>query len=92
MSRKREPYKRVKAFLVENGIGHENLADLLKLKSNTITKKLNGLGGDFTLNEVSVLNKELGIPIVLFFEPNVPLKELNKTDKRCMGGKEQADE
>lgn len=75
MTRKREPYNKIKAFLIENDIDHKKVATILDLKPNTITKKLNGFGSDFSLNEASLLNTEIGVPISYFFEPKVPKKE-----------------
>ncbi|MFT4415290.1 helix-turn-helix domain-containing protein [Fredinandcohnia humi] len=74
-TRNREPYKKVKAFLIENEVKHKDVAVLLDMKPNTISKKLNGFGGDFTLDEVKLMHSELGVPIAYFFEPRVPKKE-----------------
>ena len=75
MTRKRQPYNKIKAFLVENGIKHKDVAELLDMTPNTISKKLNGFGGDFTLSEVKRLHNGFRVPIEYFFEPNVPKKE-----------------
>ncbi|WP_340141727.1 helix-turn-helix domain-containing protein [Priestia megaterium] len=75
MSRRRQPYNKIKAFLVENEIKHQDVAGLLKMKPNTISKKLNGFGGDFTLEEAKYMHYQLGVPIAYFFEPSVPKKE-----------------
>lgn len=75
MSRNRDPYNKIKAFLVEHDIKHNDVAALFKVKPNTISKKLNGFGGDFTLSEANTMHHELGVPIVYFFEPSVPKKE-----------------
>ncbi len=75
MSRRRQPYNKIKAFLVENGIKHQDVAGLLKMKSNTISKKLNGFGSDFTLEQAKNMHCKLGVPIAYFFEPTVPKKE-----------------
>ncbi|MBS4190349.1 XRE family transcriptional regulator [Bacillus sp. FJAT-49705] len=71
----RQPYNKIKAFLVENKIKHRDVANILKTKPNTISKKLNGFGGDFTLKEAQLMHIELGVPIAYFFEPGVPKKE-----------------
>ncbi|MCM3536567.1 helix-turn-helix domain-containing protein [Priestia endophytica] len=75
MNRKRQPYNKVKAFLVEKRIKHQDVAKLLNVAPNTISKKLNGHGGDFTLGDAQSMHYELGVPIAYFFEPSVPKKE-----------------
>lgn len=75
MSRNREAYNKIKAFMVENQIKHKEVANLLNMKPNTISKKLNGFGGDFSLSEAKLMHEKLGVPIAYFFEPNVPKKE-----------------
>ena len=79
MSRNREPYKKIKAFLVENDIRHRDVAKLLNLTQNTVSKKLNGFGGDFTLQDAKKMHEEFGVPIEYFFEPSVPKKEQQTT-------------
>lgn len=74
-TRNREPYKKIKAFLIENDIKHKDVAVLLNVKPNTISKKLNGFGADFTLEEAKLMHIQLGIPTAYFFEINVPKKE-----------------
>jgi transcriptional regulator with XRE-family HTH domain len=76
--RKRQPYLKVKAFLVEKEIKHNDLASILDVKRNTVSKKLNGFGADFTLSEVKRLNEKFGIPIAYFFDLDVPIKERKK--------------
>lgn len=75
MNRKRDPYYRIKAFLVEHDIKQNEVAALFNVKANTISKKLNGFGGDFTLSEAKTMHQELGVPVAYFFEPSVPKKE-----------------
>lgn len=50
-TRNRQPYNKIKAYFVENEIKHKDVAALLKVKPNTISKKLNGFGGDFSLED-----------------------------------------
>lgn len=75
-TRKRQPYNKIKAFFVENKIKHKDVANLLEVKPNTISKKLNGFGGDFSLEDAKKMHFYLGVPIAYFFEPGVPEKEL----------------
>lgn len=74
-TRNRQPYKKIKAFLVENDLSHKDVAKLLEITPNTVSKKLNGFGGDFTLEDAKAMHSELGVPIAYFFEPIVPKKE-----------------
>ncbi|CEG28119.1 helix-turn-helix domain-containing protein [Bacillus sp. B-jedd] len=77
-TRSRAPYNKIKAFLVEKGIKHKEVAKLLKLTPNTVSKKLNGFGGDFSLSDAKLLHFKLGVPVAYFFEPSVPEKEHRK--------------
>lgn len=74
-SRNRQPYYKVKAFLVEKNISHKDVAVLLGVKPNTVSKKLNGFGADFSLSDVNLMHSKYGVPIAYFFEPIVPIKE-----------------
>lgn len=75
-SRNRQPYNKIKAFLIENDIKHKDVAVLLKVKPNTISKKLNGFGSDFSLEEAKSMYINLGVPFAYFLEHDVPKKEL----------------
>ncbi|TWJ83456.1 hypothetical protein CHCC20496_1307 [Bacillus licheniformis] len=70
-TRNRHPYNKIKAFFVENKIRHKDVAKILAVKPNTISKKLNGYGADFSLEDAN----NFGVPITYFFEPGVPKKE-----------------
>ncbi|MCI1699434.1 helix-turn-helix domain-containing protein [Liquorilactobacillus nagelii] len=72
---KREPYRMLKAWLVENDISQSELADVLGTTPNYLNKKINGTGPDFRLSEVRKINTSLGIPINIFFNLKVPIKE-----------------
>lgn len=74
-TRNRAPYNKIKAYLVENDIKHREVATLLDVAPNTVSKKLNGFGGDFSLSDAKLLHYKLGVPIAYFFEPTVPKKE-----------------
>ncbi|QPC47142.1 helix-turn-helix domain-containing protein [Mangrovibacillus cuniculi] len=73
--RNRQPYNKIKAYLVEKNIKHRDVAKLLSIQPNTVSKKLNGFGGDFSLEDAWQMHNELGVPIAYFFEPSVPKKE-----------------
>lgn len=76
MSKNRDSYNKVKAYLIEQNINRTDVARTLNIRPQTLNKRLNGFGGDFRLSEVTKLYEEYGIPYALFFEPKVPLKEL----------------
>jgi transcriptional regulator with XRE-family HTH domain len=73
---KREPYLGLKGWLSEHGVSQIELAKVLGTTSNYINKKINGTGPDFKLSEVRIINSQLGVPVELFFEIKVPIKEL----------------
>ncbi|WP_040980385.1 MULTISPECIES: helix-turn-helix domain-containing protein [Oceanobacillus] len=75
MSKNREPYFKVKAYLIEQNISRKDIAKILHISPQTLNKRLNGFGGDFRLSEVTTLYEVFGIPYALFFEPIVPIKE-----------------
>lgn len=65
-TRNRQPYNKIKAYFVENEIKHKDVAALLKVKPNTISKKLNGFGGDFSLEDAKKMHFHFGVPIAYF--------------------------
>lgn len=64
--RNRQPYNKIKAYFVENEIKHKDVAVLLEVKPNTISKKLNGFGGDFSLEDAKKMHFHFGVPIAYF--------------------------
>lgn len=74
-SRRHRPYRKIKAFLVENNISQKQLGELLEKSQSAVNQKLNGTGGDFSLQEARIMAESLGIPNAYFFEMNVPEKE-----------------
>lgn len=72
-SRRHQPYRKIKAFLVENNISQKQLGTLINKSQSAVNQKLNGTGGDFTLHEARLLSQHFGIPRTYFFEINVPL-------------------
>lgn len=74
-SRKREPYRSVKAFMQKKDLGQKDFGELLGKSQSSINQKLNGTGGDFTLSEVRLLHQKFGVPMDYFFEISVPFKE-----------------
>ncbi|MFC3883787.1 helix-turn-helix domain-containing protein [Bacillus songklensis] len=71
-SRRHHPYRKIKAFLVENSISQKELGELLKKSQSAVNQKLNGTGGDFSLQEARLMAEHLGIPSAYFFEIDVP--------------------
>ncbi|WP_340373254.1 helix-turn-helix transcriptional regulator [Peribacillus sp. FSL E2-0218] len=74
-SRRHQPYRKIKAYLVENNISQKELGVLLKKSQSAINQKLNGTGGDFSLREARLLSEYYAIPTKFFFEVDVPKKE-----------------
>lgn len=74
-SRRHKPYRKIKAFLVENNISQKELGVILKKSQSAVNQKLNGTGGDFSLQEARILSQHYGIPTTFFFEIDVPIKE-----------------
>lgn len=70
-----KPYRKIKAYLVENNISQKELGVILKKSQSAVNQKLNGTGGDFSLQEVRILSQHYGIPTTFFFEIVVPIKE-----------------
>ncbi|MGG4266501.1 helix-turn-helix transcriptional regulator [Peribacillus simplex] len=73
ISRRHHPYRKIKAYLVEHNISQKDVGNLLDKSQSAINQKLNGTGGDFSLEEARLLSKQLGIPSAYFFENNVPI-------------------
>ncbi|WP_042352292.1 helix-turn-helix domain-containing protein [Bacillus massiliigorillae] len=74
-SRRHPPYNKIKAFLVENYISQKEVGLLLAKSPSAINQKLNGTGGDFSLEEARMMSSHFGIPRAYFFEIEVPKKE-----------------
>ena len=63
-------YIKLKQHLIELGITHKKLADLMGLSQSSFSKKINAKGSDFNLREVSLICNKLKIdPNVYFFRP-----------------------
>jgi len=80
VQRKRQPYSKLKAFFVENGISQKEVASYLKKSQSALNQNLNGTGGDFSLKEARILMNEYGIPMIYFFELDVPILELEESN------------
>lgn len=73
--REREPYRKLKGWMIEHSISQQELADVLETTSNNINKKINGTGADFKLKEARKLVSKFQMPMSLFFEIKVPIRE-----------------
>lgn len=67
IKRRRKPYTKFKAFLVENGIKQQEVAKLLDKSKSALNQNINGTGGDFSLEELRVLATTYKISIDTFF-------------------------
>lgn len=78
---KREPYFKLKGWMVEHSITQQDIASVLRTTSNNVNKKINGTGSDFRLNEARQLVNKFHMPMSLFFDVKVPVKEHKNKDK-----------
>lgn len=70
--RRRAPYSKFKAYLDEQDITQEKLAELLGKNRSTVNQTLNGQGGDFTVSEMRIICTNFGISADEFFvQPGV---------------------
>ncbi len=67
IKRRHEPYSKFKAFLYENNIKQEEIAELIGKSSVAVNQKLNGTGGDFSIAEVRIICKKYNISADDFF-------------------------
>jgi predicted XRE-type DNA-binding protein len=63
----REPYYKFKGYLAENNIKQKNVAETLEISQATFSKRLNGKGGDFTIQDAKKICLALGIKAEIFF-------------------------
>lgn len=64
---KREPYYKFKGYLAENNIQQKDIAKLINISQATLSKRLNGKGGDFTIQDIKKICIELDIKAEIFF-------------------------
>lgn len=65
--RRRVPYLKFKAFLVENNISQSELARLLGKSKSAVNQNINGTGGDFSLEEVRLICQKYNISADEYF-------------------------
>lgn len=67
VKRRHSPYRKLKAFFVENNIKQSEVAELLGKSVSALNQNLNGTGGDFSLSEVRILCNLYGLSSDAFF-------------------------
>lgn len=67
-------YPKVKGYFVEHGIKQKDVAILLDMSVSTFNNKLNGTG-DFTVQQVKKMCKDLNMRAEIFFTQDVPYKQ-----------------
>ena len=75
ISRRYLPYNKIKSFLVEHNISQKEVGLLIQKSPSAVNQKLNGTGGDFSLEEARLMTNHFGIPQAYFFEIIIPKKE-----------------
>lgn len=65
--KKREPYSKFKGYLVEKNIPQKKIAELLCISEPTLSKRLNGKGGDFSVQDLKKICDFLQIKADIFF-------------------------
>lgn len=80
VKRRHAPYKKFKAFLVENNINQRKVADLLGKSTSALNQNLNGTGGDFSVAELRLICTTFKISADEFFlDIGVSKKKHKKT-------------
>lgn len=64
---KREPYYKFKGYLAENNIQQKDIAKLINISQATFSKRLNGKGGDFTVQDLKKICDKLKVRAEIFF-------------------------
>ena len=65
--KRRVPYTKFKAWMAENGVKQKHLAELLGKQVSTISAKLNGESGDFSMPEVRKICETYNISSDTYF-------------------------
>ncbi|MBU3145762.1 MULTISPECIES: helix-turn-helix domain-containing protein [unclassified Clostridium] len=66
-SNKRESYFKFKGYLAENSIQQKEIAHIINISQATLSKRLNGKGGDFTIQDLKKICKTLNVKAEIFF-------------------------
>ncbi len=67
MAKNREPYYKFKGYLAENNIQQKEVAELISISQATLSKRLNGKGGDFSIQDLKKICITLKINAEIFF-------------------------
>lgn len=67
VKRRYQPYTKLMCWMRENGITQQDLADLLGKSRHAINRNLNGVSGDFSMDEVRKICLHYGISADAFF-------------------------
>ncbi|HBF2805540.1 TPA: helix-turn-helix transcriptional regulator [Clostridioides difficile] len=67
MNNERDSYIKFKCFLIENNIRQKDIAKLLNVSESTLSKKINGKGGDFSIQELKIICKKCNLKAEVFF-------------------------
>ena len=67
IKRRHTPYTKFKAYMEENGIRQEDLANLLGKAISSVNQNLNGTGGDFSMADVRKICLTYGISSDAYF-------------------------
>lgn len=60
-------YSKFKGYLAENNIQQKDIAALIRISPSALSKKINGRGGDFTVQEAKIICKKLNTGAEIFF-------------------------
>jgi len=63
----REPYFKFKGYLAENNIQQKQVANIVNVSQATLSKRLNGKGGDFTIQDLKKICNSLNVNAEIFF-------------------------
>jgi DNA-binding Xre family transcriptional regulator len=64
---RREPYYKFKGYLAEKNIQQKDIARIINISEATLSKRLNGKGGDFTIQDLKKICKTLDVKAEIFF-------------------------
>ena len=65
--RRRPPYLKFKGWMVSNGISNQNMAVFLDISESSLSQRINGLGPDFSTDEIRKLVNEYGTTLLDYF-------------------------
>lgn len=83
LERKRRPYSEFKQYLSDNGIPQSDVGKIIGVKAPAINQKINGTGGDFTVEEVKKICTHYEISAQKYFFPE--LVSITKCRKKEVG-------